>query len=202
MTTTIKVITLHGRDILPFLPEVAKLRMTVFREYPYLYDGDLTYEQDYLQTYADSANSLIVLALDNNRVIGASTGIPMPDAEEAVQKEFLAGSYTVKDWFYYGESVLLPAYRGHGLGVRFFEEREHFARALNCKFAAFCAVVRPHDHSQKPPNYVALTSFWQHRGYVPLSLACYLSWKEVGAESETSHLLAFWFKELTVSTNT
>ena len=197
MTDTITVKTLRGRDMLPFLPELARLRITVFREYPYLYDGDLAYEQHYLQTYAASANSLIVLALDNGAVIGAASGIYMPEADEAVKKEFLAAGYELAEWFYHGESVLLAPYRGQGLGVRFFAERERFARDLNCKAAAFCGVVRPAEHPQKPPGYQSLHDFWRHRGYTPLDLVCHFSWKEVGAACETAHPLSFWHKELT-----
>ena len=48
--------------------------------------------------------------------------------------------------FYCAESVLLPEYRGRGLGHRFFDLREAHARALGRSHCAFCSVVRPADH--------------------------------------------------------
>lgn len=57
---------------------MAKLRIAVFRDRPYLYDGDVGYEREYLDAYAQSADSVVVLAGDGDQVIGARTGIPLP----------------------------------------------------------------------------------------------------------------------------
>ena len=45
---TIRVAPLTGAAIIPALPALARLRITVFRDWPYLYDGAMTYEQGYL----------------------------------------------------------------------------------------------------------------------------------------------------------
>jgi hypothetical protein len=45
----IRVETCAGRDVLAHLPDIARLRIEVFREYPYLYDGDRAYEERYLR---------------------------------------------------------------------------------------------------------------------------------------------------------
>src|SRR5690606_23892669 len=55
------------------LADVAALRIRVFADWPYLYAGDLDYEQDYLAAYAASPRAVFVLALDGERVVGAST---------------------------------------------------------------------------------------------------------------------------------
>jgi hypothetical protein len=68
--------TFTGAEVEPWLHAVAALRIAVFREWPYLYDGDLDYEARYLATYAASAASLFVLAFEHDKVVGASTGIP------------------------------------------------------------------------------------------------------------------------------
>ena len=47
---------LLGESLGAALEDVARLRIAVFRTWPYLYDGDLAYEQEYLQTYRDSAD--------------------------------------------------------------------------------------------------------------------------------------------------
>src|SRR5690242_19351414 len=41
-----------GAAIEGYLDVLAALRIRVFREYPYLYDGSLAYEQEYLASYA------------------------------------------------------------------------------------------------------------------------------------------------------
>ena len=47
----IDVRVLTGAALDAALDDVARLRITVFREWPYLYDGDLEYERDYLNAY-------------------------------------------------------------------------------------------------------------------------------------------------------
>ncbi|MCL5974858.1 MAG: GNAT family N-acetyltransferase, partial [Gammaproteobacteria bacterium] len=49
---------LSGEALNQFIPELAKLRIQVFRDFPYLYDGDPDYEARYLQTYIEAPASL------------------------------------------------------------------------------------------------------------------------------------------------
>ena len=53
---------------------------------------------------------------------------------------------------YFGASVLLPQFRGQGIGHRFFDEREAAARAAGADCTAFCAVVREKSDPQHPDN--------------------------------------------------
>ena len=41
-----------GSAIQPFIADAARLRITVFQEWPYFYEGDDAYERDYLLTWA------------------------------------------------------------------------------------------------------------------------------------------------------
>jgi len=93
--------------------------------------------------------------------------------------------------YYFGESVLLPQFRGQGIGHRFFDEREAAARA------AFWAVVRQDDDPRRPNGARDLQGFWRNRGY-SLAPGCdtRLSWKEVGAAQESEHLMRFWIRRL------
>jgi len=121
---------LQGPQIAPHIEDLARLRITVFREFPYLYDGSLDYEAEYLDTYVRSADSLCVLVRDEGRVVGASTALPLADETPEFQQPFLAAGWDPTRIFYCAESVLLPGWRGLGLGVRFFAEREAHARKL------------------------------------------------------------------------
>jgi GNAT superfamily N-acetyltransferase len=110
---------------------------------------------------------------------------------------FRARGEDLSRYFYFGESVLSRAYRGAGIGVRFFEEREAHARACGAAVAAFCAVVRASDHPARPRDYVPLDAFWQRRGFaVAPGLLCQLSWKEIGADDESPKAMQFWTKRL------
>ena len=68
-----------GSDLARYIPELAQLRIRVFRDFPYLYEGDLDYERRYLETYTRSPGSVIVLVFDGNDIVGASTGLPLSD---------------------------------------------------------------------------------------------------------------------------
>lgn len=180
-----------------YLSDLARLRIAVFREYPYLYDGTQEYEEKYLQTVLSAPQSVVVIVRDGEQVVGASTALPMQYETANVQAPWREAGIAIEEIFYYGESVLLPAYRGAGLGVRFFEEREAWARRQGgYRLATFCAVVRPSDHPRRPADYLPLDRFWQKRGFEPTDRYCYMSWQDLDEEQESRKRLRFWQKEL------
>jgi len=186
-----------GSAIQAFIPDAARLRITVFREWPYLYEGDDAYERNYLLTYSSHPDSLFVVAKAGDEVVGISTGIPLRDETEEVKAPFPAAGMDPESVFYFGESVLLPAWRGRGIGVRFFEERERFARSLpGIRHAAFCAVERAPDHPARPADYLPLDRFWTKRGFHKTTLRTQFTWKETGEAEESSKGLTFWMKSL------
>lgn len=195
---TVRIETYSGRAIAPYIDDLARLRIQVFRDFPYLYDGEMDYEANYIATYAQSPDSLFVLAIDGFDVIGASTGIPMRDETPAFKAPFIGFGYDPAKIFYFGESVLLPAYRGTGLGVLFFEERENYARQSGAfTTCCFCAVERPQDHPLRPADYQPLDSFWNKRGFFHQpELRTQYSWRDVGNLYETDKPMSFWVKEL------
>jgi GNAT superfamily N-acetyltransferase len=178
--------------------DVARLRIEVFRAFPYLYDGDVGYEERYLDTYAQSADSLWVLALDGERVVGASTGLPLADEDAAFQRPFVERGIDPQSVFYFGESVLLPAYRGLGLGHRFFDAREAHARSLaRFDWTAFAAVDRAMDDPRRPAEHRDNDAFWAKRGYQRQpGMGFRLSWKEIGEINESEKLLTYWLRAL------
>lgn len=195
MAVTLTTVT--GADILPFIPDAARLRISVFREFPYLYDGSLEYEQKYLRTYCDSAGSVFVVARDGERVVGVSTGMPLAQETEEVQRPFRDAGIPVEEVFYFGESVLEPAYRGQGIGVQFMQAREAHARSLpGIRRATFCGVERAPDHPLRPAGFVPLDEFWMRRGFAMSALRTEFSWKEVGEAEESPKAMVFWLKAL------
>ncbi|MBS4073818.1 GNAT family N-acetyltransferase [Ameyamaea chiangmaiensis] len=171
----------------------------MFREWPYLYAGDdEAYERAYLDVYARSARSTVVVARNSSgAVVGASSCLPLADEGPAIRAPFEVRGIDLSPFFYFAESVLLPEYRGQGIGVRFFEERERVARRSGAAFAVFCAVRRADNHPARPLDAPSLEAFWRRRGFVPLpGVSCDFSWTDVGETRETAHVLDFWSKTL------
>jgi len=186
-----------GPAIVPFIPDAARLRIAVFREWPYLYDGDDAYERSYLLTYCKNPDSLFVVASTQGQVVGISTGIPLRHETGEVKAPFPAAGIDPEHVFYFGESVLLPEYRGRGIGVAFFQERERYARSLpGITLATFCAVDRPADHPERPAGYVPLDSFWARRGFKKSTLSTQFTWKETTGANPSAKTLTFWMKAL------
>lgn len=193
----IRVERLTGAALVRALPDVARLRIAVFRAYPYLYEGDPAYEERYLQVYRDSADAILVGAYDGARLIGAATGAPMEDHADDFGAAFAGTGIALERIFYCAESVLLPEYRGRGIGHRFFDLREAQARDLSRDHAAFCSVIRPKDHPARPQGYQPLDAFWRKRGYAPVEGAiATFAWQEIGAAEESSHDLQVWMRAL------
>ncbi len=193
----LRVEVLTGQEIAPFIPELARLRMEVFREWPYLYQGSAEYEAQYLAKFLALPESTLVLVRDGERVVGASTALPLAQAEAEFQAPFVQAGLNPAEWYYFGESVLEPAYRGRGLGVAFFHHREARARLLGYRWATFCAVERPPQHPLKPAHYVPLDTFWQRRGFSKRpDLVCQFSWPDLGEAASTSKPMVFWVKAL------
>jgi GNAT superfamily N-acetyltransferase len=195
MTIRIELVT--GAAIAPYLDAVAALRCAVFRDYPYLYEGSIEYEHAYLASYASSPASLVVLALDGDRAVGASTAMPAVDHSDAVAPPLARAGFAPDSVYYFGESVLEPAYRGRGLGSRFFDERERRARALGFATAAFCAVDRPPDHPRRPHDYRPPGGLWRRHGFLRRpDIVCEFAWRDLGDADETAKPMVFWIKEL------
>jgi len=193
----VAVRSLTGAALDAALDDVARLRIAVFRDWPYLYDGSLEYERRYLESYRASETAVVVGAFDGARLVGAATGTPLEDHAEDFAAPFAGTGLALATVFYCAESVLLPEYRGHGLGHAFFDAREAHARALGRRFSAFCSVLRPADHPMRPAEYRPLDGFWRKRGYEPMpGVVAQFRWTDLGDPEQTEKPLQFWGRAL------
>ncbi|MEY4485098.1 MAG: hypothetical protein RL693_2550 [Verrucomicrobiota bacterium] len=189
---------LRGAALEPWLDQLGQLRIRVFHEYPYIYDGSLEYEREYLRTYVNSADSLVVLVTEHDQVVGATTCLPLRDEGPEFQEAFLKAGYDINEICYFGESILLPSLRGRGIGREFFHRREAQVEHLGLKHDAFCAVDRDPHHPLRPAEYRPLDEFWRSQGFVKHpELQATFVWKEIGEDTESPKTLTFWLKSWT-----
>lgn len=184
-----------GFEIAELIPQLGPLRIAVFRDFPYLYEGSLEYEQKYLQIYTRNPLSIVFCVFDGEELVGATTGMPLIAESKGIQQPFLDRGLNVDEIFYFGESILLPAYRRQGIGHLFFDVREKHALENGFKVTAFCSVVRPEDHPLRPADYRPNNDFWKKRGYIEQDYCCKMSWLDRNETEETEKELLFWTKE-------
>lgn len=192
----IEIKSYFGKEIEPLIPELARLRITVFHDFPYLYQGDFEYEKNYLKVYTDSKESVLVAAICDGKIIGAATALPLKDETDYIQEPFLKANMNLSEIYYFGESVLLKEFRGYGIGHAFFDGREAAAKKFNYPITAFCGVKRPEEHPQKPKDYRPLDEFWKKRGYEKKpNLTSHFSWKDIGEKEESKKEMIYWMKK-------
>lgn len=198
MLSDIKVRTFTGKSVKAYLPSLARLRLEVFREYPYLYEGTLDQEMQYLKKFIQSPEAIVVLAFDGTTIVGASPGIPLENEIEPLQTPFINNGLDVSSFYYFGKSVLLKKYRGRGIWHHFFDLREdHVKRLEKFRHICFCEVSRPEDHPKKPPDYLPLEDFWRKRGYVKhAEMKGELAWHDIEEKAESPKTMLFWIKDL------
>lgn len=194
---TVILRSLTGDEIAAWLGDLAALRIAVFRDFPYLYEGDAEYEARYLREFTVAPDAVLVAAFDGDRVVGAATGAPMWAQKEEFRVPFKRHGLDTSRLFYFGESVLLRDYRGQGIGHGFFDHREAQALACGADSATFAAVIRPADHPARPADYAPLDPFWTKRGYVPVpGFVTSLAWKEHGEAGESPKPMQYWIRRL------
>lgn len=194
---TLAVRTLSGARLQAALDDLARLRITVFAAFPYLYDGSEDYERQYLAEFTAAEHAVLVAAFDGERIVGAATASPLAAQDDYIREPFARAGIDPAEIFYFGESVLLPQYRGQGIGHAFFDQREGAARAWGARAASFCSVVRPPDHPLRPAGYQPLDAFWTRRGYAPVpGLTGEFSWQEHGEAGESAKPMQFWMRSL------
>jgi hypothetical protein len=195
---TLRIEPLTGAALQRALPALARLRIEIFREWPYLYEGSLDYEASYIERFARLSGGVIVVARDASEPVGAATGAPLEGQNPDVTAPFLERGYDLAKLFYFGESVLKRVYRGRGVGHAFFDQRERVARtAPGVEKATFSGVVRPPDDPRRDPDYRPLDGFWRKRGYAPVEgLFGYYSWTDIGDKEQTRKPMQFWMRKL------
>lgn len=186
-----------GKEISALVEDLAELRIHIFKEFPYLYEGNKAFEYEYLNKYVESDCSFLFTIWNNEKLVGATTCIALYDEFEDVKEPFIKAGIEINSIIYFGESILLKEYRNKGLGKLFMEKRVEFASSYPwCKAVYFCSVERAENHPLKPKDYKNLHEFWSTQGFNPTELSTIFEWKDLGETNETEKKMNFWMKPI------
>ncbi len=196
-TKEITLQLLTGAAIADALDDVATLRLDIFPEYPYLYDGRREDELEYLGTYAGAPDACVMLARDGHKVVGAATGMPLIHEDAPLLDAFAGTSFPLDEAYYVGELLFRPGYRNSGLGRKLLAELESHVRSLGRYRTLTCATVeRPDDHPLRPRDYIPITRFLARTGFVRLpGVTTHFIWRETDGVKR-DHPMQLWSKDL------
>lgn len=188
---------LTGTVIADALDEVATLRLEIFQEYPYLYQGRREDELTYLITYAEAPDASIILAYHGQAVIGAVAGMPLIHEDALMLGAFAGTTFPLNEIYYVGELLFRPDYRNGGLGRKLLAQLESHIRSLGCYRKLTCATVdRPDDHPLRPRDYIPITKFLARTDFARLpGVTTSFIWREIDGVKR-DHTMQFWIKNL------
>ena len=159
-------------------------------ENPFLSGNEIKTRHKTVRTKAKGSD---LVDTETGEIVGCATGSALTGHHVEFAEPLVDAGIDLSTTFYFGESVLLPTHRGHGIGHAFFDVREAHALAHGYKRACFCAVDRPADHPLRPESYSALDPFWTARGYSRLAGAVsHFDWPETPDGPKIVHRMDYW----------
>jgi GNAT superfamily N-acetyltransferase len=193
----VSIESVTGGVIRDILPDLVNLRLTIFREYPYLYAGEEADELRYLAHYGTTDDGMVLLARHEGKTIGAITGIPLSAEDDALVRPFRERGDGAGGCYYVGEALLLPGWRGEGVGSRLLDALIHTVSGWGRYRRLACATIHrnPHDPRQ-PAGHIPIDGFCFRHGFVRHpELAALIPWREIDGRV-LSHELVFWMRTL------
>ncbi len=191
-----------GQEIIPYVKDVATMRIEGFREFPYLYEGNMAYEEKYLEGYAKEPRAMLIRVLEGDKLAAVATATPLDSSSDIVAEapeRFEARGHDPKTFYYYAEIIVKKAYRGRGIAEMIYREREHRARQWGYRNVCLAVVKRPDDHPLRPADYKSPERIFERDGFVKTSIEIVYNWPTIlpnGKVEKKDNLMVFWSRSL------
>ena len=183
-----------GEKIKDVIDELGNFRITIFKEYPYLYDGNLDYERKYLSRYGNISDSILLLVRNKEGILGAATGIPLINDEPEFTEPFK--DKNLDEIFYIGELMIRKDNRSKGIGTLLLKNMLDLIDKNQFKTVCLYTVYRGNNHPLKPDFYQSPDSLWRKFGFEKhSSYIVYFSWRDLGNVVETEKPMNVWIKD-------
>jgi len=193
----LRVFSVKGKDARPYFEDLARLRIKLFREFPYLYEGSVEYEKEYLETYFRCPQAHILLVFSGHAVVGFSSSIPLAHECSEIRRPFEVCGIDLGRYLYLGEAMLEKAHRGQGILRVFFQCQERAALDGGMPFTTLMTVDRPDNHPLRPADHVSMDIMLEHFGYARIpDCAVTMEWPQVDTGSIELNALSLWARDL------
>ncbi len=195
----IKLFLLKGKQALPFIDIVANFRINVFKEFPYLYEGNIEDERGYITSYTEHDDANIILIYKGDSAIGFSSSLPLSMESEYITDVIKNAGLDINDYLYLGEAIINKEYRGIGILNNIIDIHTSEAKKLNLSKFCFMAVLRDSNHPNTPKddNYIANEVIFSKKGFSPIN-DCYVNieWKNCITGNMEENTLQFYTKDV------
>lgn len=178
---------------------IAQSRIQAYREYPYLYEGNLQEEIAHIKWFFSLPRSAAAFAYDGTKLIGVIIGTSFKDFDEHFKgsvDRFKKAQLDPEEYYYFTDIIISPAYRGRGIAKRLSKLIEDHAKDLGYK--AGCCVNESHEkHPLKPSDYKGLDVAFANAGYRKLPVTLTFNWQTRvadGRSQDMDHILVYWIK--------
>ncbi len=192
-----------GHECTEYLDIIANFRIEYFKQYPYLYKGNLEYERNYLSEFIVNKESLIILVKNEERdIIAVSTSLPLTSEADILNnasevfKEF---NQLPQDYFYFSEVIIDNCHQGAGLLRYIYSEQEKYARNLGYFKVCIATVIRDSNDPRRPTKYYDQDKVWKQRGFSKTKMSFKHCWPTIMPDGSVSNFLnsmIFWIKDI------
>ena len=180
--------TLCGQNIAPYVKAISAFFNAAYREAPYFYDASEASWDKYIQSYADTPESVVCLIFSGETIIGAAIGTPLRSASNKYKMAFENRPEDLQSLFYLGELVIKPEYTHLGLGKKIYKT---FQKAVIAKrqFSGICVWQLASEET------AAMDRFWSRLGFESHPDIHFDElWKNVSGSEKVAHPMVCWKK--------
>ncbi|MBX9805266.1 MAG: GNAT family N-acetyltransferase [Alphaproteobacteria bacterium] len=199
---TFRIEVFKGSQTAPYIQTLAEMRMREFREFPYLYVGKLEDEIRYTSAYTTEPQALLVIAFQDNEIVGLYSGMPLECPALFVvgwAETMKAQGIDTSNYFYAGELIIEPRFRKMGLGSKLMYRLIEEVKDMNFEAMMQVTAIRPLDHPLRPKDYFDSDTIWGRYGLVKTPIVFSTKWQTLqpdGTSQEEENDLACWIKKM------
>ena len=174
---------LSGKEASAYLDDLVRLRLTLFCKPPYLYQGTVEEERDYLVPMLSAPNSFVVFCFDHGRVIGATTALPLNESKSYFYKPFVENGLNPKEFLYISEAMVDESFQNQGIG------KKMLTLAKEQTSLKICGIMIDRN-DQYEYSIHSMMKKWGHRPHPEISFD--VEYRSIDGKKKSHHMV-FWY---------